>query len=104
MQNAKHRYLPNGLRKHRRARGLTQREVMRALGLESPSVISRWEHGVCLPKSWNLFKLASLYRTMVDALYIDLIRLLREEVRQAEDKMRQAKTQGLPRHKPRPKK
>lgn len=43
-------------------------------------MISQWEKGVCLPSTLNLFKLASLYQIMVDALFIDFLRALRNEL------------------------
>ena len=42
-------------------------------------MISRWEKGVFLPSTQNLLKLAVLYRTIADALLIDLIRELKEK-------------------------
>jgi transcriptional regulator with XRE-family HTH domain len=74
----------NQLRKYRKARGLNQRQAARILGFADASSLSRWEHGVCLPSVMNLFRLAALYRTLVDALYIDMLRTIREEVRRRE--------------------
>jgi DNA-binding transcriptional regulator YiaG len=76
--------IPNHLRRYRKARGLSQRDAARILGFADASCISRWEQGVCLPSPRNLFRLASLYRTLVDGLYIDLLRALREEIRRRE--------------------
>lgn len=50
------------------------------LGLKSSSMISRWEKGAVLPKALNLFKLAALYRTMVDGLFIDLLKAVKADV------------------------
>ncbi len=72
--------IPNQLRKYRRARGLKQGEAARILGLADSSSISRWERGVCVPSVANMFRLAALYRTLVDALYIDTLRTIREDV------------------------
>ena len=83
----KSKNIPNCLRRHRRARGLRQKDVAKVLGLKSASMISRWEKGVCLPNTINLFKLAVLYRTMSDALFIDLIRELRSEILKREEKV-----------------
>ena len=33
----------------------------------------------------NLFKLAAIYRTLVDALYVDLLRSIREDFRKREE-------------------
>jgi len=87
-----HKFLPNCLRKYRRAAGFKQKDVACILGLKSASMISRWENGLCLPKLQSLFKLAILYRTMVDALFIDLRILLREEVAQAQRRYQQKRS------------
>jgi transcriptional regulator with XRE-family HTH domain len=50
-------------------------------------MISRWENGLCAPKLQNLFKLAVLYRTMADALFIDLRRMLKEDILIAEQEV-----------------
>jgi transcriptional regulator with XRE-family HTH domain len=70
----------NRLRKYRRARGLKQAEVAKILGFSDIGCISRWEQGHCIPSPLNLFRLAALYRTLVDALYIDVLRTIRQEV------------------------
>ena len=90
MRNTK--TIPNCLRRYRRARGLKQKEVARILGLKSASMISRWEKGVCIPSTLNLFKLATLYRTMVDALFIDMLRALRNDIHKREEKVLKGKT------------
>jgi transcriptional regulator with XRE-family HTH domain len=63
---------------------LKQRDAARILGLSDSSLVSRWEQGARLPSTVNLFKLAAVYRTLVDALYIDLLRDVRAEVRRRE--------------------
>ena len=75
----------NCLRKYRKARGLNQQDVAEILGIKSTSMISRWEMGVCLPDLLNAFKLAVVYRTMVDALFIDQLRDLREHILEREE-------------------
>jgi len=90
MKNTK--TIPNCLRRYRRARGLKQKEVARILGIKSASMISRWEKGVCLPCTLNLFKLAVLYRTMADALFIDLLRALKGELHKREERVLKKKT------------
>lgn len=94
MKNKKHKFAVNSLRKHRKARGLKQKEVANILGLKSGSMVSRWENGLCLPKPINMFKLGLVYRTMVDILFIDLRRLLREEIAKAEQVILQNKAQN----------
>ncbi|HEY7326083.1 MAG TPA: helix-turn-helix transcriptional regulator [Gemmataceae bacterium] len=83
---AKVKNLPifNQLRKYRKARGLNQCQVARILGLADSSSVSQWERGVCLPSLKNLFRLAALYRTLVDALYIDTLRKIRKEIQRRE--------------------
>ena len=84
MQTQSYKTFPNCLRRYRKVRGLSQRQVAAILGMEDGSMISRWENGSRLPSVPDLFRLALIYRTMVDALYIDLRRSLREEVREQE--------------------
>jgi transcriptional regulator with XRE-family HTH domain len=67
------------------ARGLKQKDVAKTLNLKSSGIISRWEKGICMPSSLNIFKLAALYRTMADALFIDLIRKLKEKILKREE-------------------
>jgi DNA-binding XRE family transcriptional regulator len=64
--------IPNCLRKCRKELGLTQVEVAKTLHLQSTAIISRWEQGVCLPSIPNAVRLAVLYRTMMDAFFLDL--------------------------------
>lgn len=87
MKNTKTQRVPNCLKRHRKARGLQQKEVAIILGVKSTSMLSRWENGFCLPNALTLLKLAVLYRTMVDALYIDLLRELRINLNKREQKL-----------------
>jgi transcriptional regulator with XRE-family HTH domain len=79
------RNIPNSLRRFRKVRGLKQKEVARILGVKSASMISRWENGASLPSTENVFRLAVIYRTMADALYMDYISRLKGEIRQKEE-------------------
>jgi len=79
--------IPNCLRKYRKARGLNQRKVAKIMGLKSSSIISRWEKGICLPSSLNIFKLAVVYRTMIDALFIDQLRELKDNLYKKEEEI-----------------
>jgi transcriptional regulator with XRE-family HTH domain len=92
MPNTKNTPIANQLRKYRRARGLKQREAARILGLADASSLSRWEHGVCLPSVMNVFRLSALYRTLVDALYIDALRRIRKEVHMREGRVHPPKS------------
>ena len=85
MKGLPHQTTPNCLKKYRRARGLSQREVARILGLKGTSMISRWEKGVCLPSLPNGLKLAAVYRTLTDVLFVDPVRLLRKELLKREE-------------------
>ncbi len=68
-------------------RGLKQTDVAKILGLDSTTTISRWEKGHRLPNLPNVLKLALLYRTMTDALFIDLMRLLKDDIRKREEEV-----------------
>lgn len=83
--------VPNSLRKYRKRRGLKQKDVAEILGLKNTSMISRWERGFVLPKPVNIFKLASLYRTMTDALFCDLLRSIKEDIHQKEEEILKAR-------------
>lgn len=80
MQYTSFKAVPNLLRKYRRIRGLSQKQVARILGLKSASRVSRWEKGSCIPSHVNVIRLCVVYRTMADALFRDLSRTLREEI------------------------
>jgi transcriptional regulator with XRE-family HTH domain len=90
MKNYNYKRMPNSLKRYRKAKGLKQKEVAEILGLKSSSIISRWEKGFCLPSLLNAFKLALLYGTMVDALFIDLRKTTKGELH----KMRKKLSQG----------
>ena len=94
MKHTKNKGIPNSLRKYRKARGLTQKEVAEILGLKSSSMISRWERGHYLPQPVTIFKLAVLYHTMADALFTDLRRVLQQDIHKAEKKLLKLKPQG----------
>lgn len=61
----------NYLKRCRKEKGLTQAEVAYILGLQSGSIVSRWEKGVSLPETLNALKMAAIYDTTVDYLYED---------------------------------
>jgi len=91
MKKRKQKSIPNNLRKYRRAKGLTQKEVAFVLGLKGITLLSRWESGVRVPGLLDIFKLALLYRTMVDALFMDLRRSLKDEISKQETRLLQAR-------------
>jgi transcriptional regulator with XRE-family HTH domain len=78
---------PNCLRKFRKESGYTQKQVSELIGIGNTSMISRWEQGRVLPNPPNIFRLAIVYRTMADALYIDLIHDLRREIQTRREKL-----------------
>ncbi|MCD6318853.1 helix-turn-helix transcriptional regulator [Candidatus Aerophobetes bacterium] len=92
-KNNSFKKIPNSLRKYRKMRGLKQKDVAEILGLKSTSMISRWEKGFVLPKPMNIFKLAALYRTMADALFIDLIRSVKEDIHRKEEEILKVKNE-----------
>lgn len=77
--------IPNLLHRYRKTRGLSQRDVACILGLRSASMISRWESGQTLPSSLNILRLSAVYRTLVNALFTDLIGVLKDEIVKREE-------------------
>jgi transcriptional regulator with XRE-family HTH domain len=63
---------PNSLRKHRKAAGLCQHEVARALGLGTIERISKWENGLSIPRGRSLFQLAQLYQVPPQQLFSEI--------------------------------
>jgi len=92
-KNNSFKRVPNSLRKYRKMRGLKQKEVAEILGLKSTSMISRWERGFVLPKPMNIFKLSALYRTMADALFIDLLRSVKNDIQKKEEEILKVKNE-----------
>jgi transcriptional regulator with XRE-family HTH domain len=93
----KFKQYPNSLRKHRRNVGLRQEEVAKALGLNTPERISKWENGHSIPALWSLFRLAALYRVPPHELYDELY--MRASVSAAETSSADTQTgECTPRH------
>lgn len=65
---------PNSLRRHRKAAGLRQHEVARALGLNTCERISKWENGHSIPALRSLFRLAMIYHVPPQDLYDEMYR------------------------------
>ena len=82
-----YRNIPNNLRKFRKISGYTQKQVAFFLGVENAGMISRWENGLRFPSPVNIFRLAALYHTMVDALYFNLLRAVRREIQVRRDEL-----------------
>ncbi|OPY74200.1 MAG: Helix-turn-helix domain protein [Syntrophorhabdus sp. PtaU1.Bin050] len=87
--------IPNSLRKFRKMSGYTQKQVAFFLGIENAGMISCWENGARFPSPVNIFRLAAIYHTMADALYIDLIRTVRREIQVRRDRL-EARRELLP--------
>ena len=87
MRNNNRQNIPNHLRKLRKQRGLKQNEVAQILGLKSTSMISRWEAGLCLPETQNLFRLAIIYRTSSEGLFHIFTRRLQAKLAEKEEKI-----------------
>jgi transcriptional regulator with XRE-family HTH domain len=79
--------IPNRLRKHRRLRGLTQRQVAQLLGVRHANRISQWEKGLAMPDSLNLIKLAAIYRTYPNDLYFELYQEAKQELMNLEGRL-----------------
>ena len=70
---------PNSLRKHRKAAGLRQHEVARALKLTTCERISKWENGHSVPALCSLFRLAMLYHVSLQDLYDKMYQIIQAE-------------------------
>lgn len=60
---------PNKLKKYRRCAGYSQKKLARLLGLSDTSLISRWEHGLVLPGTVQLFRLSRIFGTHPHLLF-----------------------------------
>jgi transcriptional regulator with XRE-family HTH domain len=74
-----YRCLPNALRKHRKAAGLSQQVLAKLIGVD-PSWLSRWENGDTLPNLVSAIHLSILFGVPVNELFGDLVEVIREEV------------------------
>jgi|SRR5467141_2441032 len=80
MLYSQYKKIPNRLRMTRIARGLKPGVVAEIMGLKYSSKISSWETGASMPTLVNVFKLAGLYKVMVDDLFFDLMHETRKEI------------------------
>lgn len=62
----------NKLKMFRRSFGFSQKKVARVLGLADTSTLSKWEHGVTLPGTVQVFRLARIYQTLPHELFDEL--------------------------------
>ncbi len=91
MKHEIYRKIPNELKKQRKISGLSQKDIAKLLGLKTTSRISQWEKGAGMPSLVNVFKLSSLYGVLVDALFIELVRVLRKEMKEKREKCFESK-------------
>ena len=56
----------------RRCSGYSQKKVAQMLGLSDTSTISRWEHGIAIPNTVQVFRLAGIYHTQPNELFDEL--------------------------------
>lgn len=70
---------------YRRRMGFSQKQVAVVLGLQSTSMLSRYESGQSLPPLFTALRLEILYRIPVAFLYSEVYRSLKEETRVLED-------------------
>ncbi len=78
--------IKNDLWTYRKKIGFSQKRAADFAHLKS-SDISRYEHGVKLPRLINALKLEILYRTPVAFLFRDLYERLKKEIRNREGKV-----------------
>ena len=64
--------IPNALKAHGMALGLSQKEVAEKLGFKDKTWISHWENGDALPNLISALKLSKLYHVSVNELFSDL--------------------------------
>jgi transcriptional regulator with XRE-family HTH domain len=87
MKNKKSKIIFNNLRRYRKVRGLTQKQVAEILELNSTAMISRWETGLCLPDTMNLIRLTVVYRSSLDGLFMEFAKEIRKDLIQKEEKI-----------------
>jgi transcriptional regulator with XRE-family HTH domain len=85
---------PNTLRRHRKASGLRQHEVARALGLNGCERISKWENGHSIPKGKSLFKLAALYHVPLQQLFSEIYQSTPSAERMTEEETKMVQYDG----------
>ena len=72
---------------YRRRMGFSQKQVAAVLGLQSTSMLSRYESGQSVPPLLTALRLEILYRIPVAFLYSEIYRSLKEEIRALEDQV-----------------
>lgn len=74
------RIIKNNLRRYRKISGFTQKDVARILEHKSTNRISQWEVGHAVPSLENLIKLRILYNILIEELYSDKIKNIRQNI------------------------
>jgi transcriptional regulator with XRE-family HTH domain len=71
---------PNQIRWYRKKRKLRIRDVLKLMGLSSPSQIAHWEKGRKAPTLENALKLSASIGCPVEVLFFDRFQILRKEI------------------------
>jgi transcriptional regulator with XRE-family HTH domain len=79
MEYGSYKRIPNTLRAHWEAVGLSQKKVVEILGLKDNTLISRWENGNSLPNLVSAIRLSIIYKISVNELYTSLVRIVQTE-------------------------
>ena len=62
---------PNKLRSFRRRNGYSRKKVARVFVNADPGTLSRWERGILLPGTLQVFRLARIYHTLPHELFYE---------------------------------
>ena len=58
------------IEKHRKAAGLTVKDVQDIFGFATPQAIYKWQHGTAMPTIDNLVVLAAIFGVTIDDLIV----------------------------------
>jgi len=78
-------------RKHRRLMDYSQDDVAFLLGLNSKTLISRWENGYVIPLGINLLRLAYIYHTLTEEVFREVYKEIKYEIEPREKKLAEMK-------------
>lgn len=78
----------NTLVVYRKRMGFSQKQVAHLLGHRSTTMLSRYEHGRCLPPFLTALRLEIVYRIPVAFLFDERYRHMREEIRREEERLK----------------
>ena len=82
-------YTPCALRTHRRTWGLSQQELAEILGFESPTQVSRIEHGKRVPRIEIALACSTLFGVSLDELFPQLAAEIEEKLRKRISQLRE---------------